>query len=89
MTCPDGSDLSYAKLILATGARARRLQVPGLDSSERAIEPRLKAGGKYEMASVELHQGDAIDPKALHRLVREAVQLNAALGNPQLAAKIA
>ena len=54
-----------------------------------AIERRLKPGGKYEMASVELHEGDAIDPKTVHRLVREAVKLNAALGNPQLAAKSA
>ncbi len=52
----------------------------------KSIEPRLKAGGKYEMASVELHEGEAIDAKTVHRLVREAVKLNAALGNPQLAA---
>src|SRR5258705_7595259 len=29
----------------------------------RDIEPRLKPGGKYEMATLELHEGDSIDPK--------------------------
>ncbi len=53
----------------------------------RAIEPRLKPGGKYEMASVELREGDTIEERVVLRLVREAVKLNEALGNPQLAAK--
>ena len=34
VTCSDGADLGYAKLVLATGARARRLQVPGMDSAQ-------------------------------------------------------
>ena len=53
----------------------------------REIEPRLKPGGKYEMASLELHEGDAIDSATAQRLTREAVTLNASLGNPQNAAK--
>src|SRR5215203_7414465 len=28
----------------------------------RAVEPRLKPGGKYEMASVELREGDTLAP---------------------------
>ena len=53
----------------------------------REIEPRLKPGGKYEMATMELRDGDAIDPKVVRKLVREAVALNRELGNPTDAAK--
>jgi hypothetical protein len=53
--------------------RGQRLQV---------LEPRLKAGGKYEMAALELREGTAISAARVQRLVREAVALNAALGDP-------
>lgn len=48
----------------------------------RAIEPQLKAGGKYEMATIELREGDAPAPAVVRALVKEAVALNAALGDP-------
>jgi hypothetical protein len=48
----------------------------------RDIEPRLKPGGKYEMATVDLRDGDTIDPEIVRRLTREAVALNAAHGDP-------
>jgi hypothetical protein len=48
----------------------------------RAIEPRLKPGGKYEMATVVLREGDTIATKVVCRLVTEAVALNRRLGNP-------
>jgi hypothetical protein len=48
----------------------------------RAIEPRLKPGGKYEMATLELHEETAVDPATIERLVRKAVSLNKALGDP-------
>ncbi len=48
----------------------------------REIYPLLKPGGKYEMASLELHEGDEISAAAVRRLTREAVRLNAALGDP-------
>jgi hypothetical protein len=48
----------------------------------RAIEPRLKPGGKYEMATVALRQGDTIAPRTVDALVREAVRLNGELGDP-------
>lgn len=48
----------------------------------RDIEPRLKPGGKYEMATLELRESDVIDPKAVRRLVLEAVALNQKLGDP-------
>jgi hypothetical protein len=53
----------------------------------REIEPRLKPGGKYEMATLELREGEAIDPATARRLVRQAVALNTRLGNPTDAAK--
>jgi hypothetical protein len=48
----------------------------------REIEPRLKPGGKYEMATLELREGDAIDPKVVRKLVRKAIALNRSLGDP-------
>lgn len=53
----------------------------------RSIEPRLKPGGKYDMATLELKEGAAVDPATVRRLAREAVALNRKLGDPQLAAK--
>ncbi|RZL86165.1 MAG: DUF1801 domain-containing protein [Variovorax sp.] len=54
----------------------------------RAIEPGLKPGGKYEMATLELREGMAVDPAMARRLAQEAVALNKALGDPTLAAKL-
>ena len=51
------------------------------------IEPRLKPGGKYEMATIELRKGVTVAPATVHRLVREAIALNQKAGNPQLDAK--
>ena len=48
----------------------------------REIEPRLKPGGKYEMATLELREGDTIKPAVATRLAREAVALNRTLGDP-------
>lgn len=48
----------------------------------RKIEQRLKPGGKYEMATLELRENDRIEPKVVRRLVREAVALNRNLGDP-------
>ncbi len=53
----------------------------------REIEPRLKAGGKYEMATLELREETTISPALARRLVREAVKLNRTHGNPQDAAR--
>jgi hypothetical protein len=52
-----------------------------------AIEPRLKKGGKYEMATLELREGMTIKPATSRRLAREAVALNKTAGDPTLAAK--
>jgi len=48
----------------------------------RQIEPRLKPGGKYEMATIALHASTRIAPQTVHALVREAVALNRKLGDP-------
>ena len=52
-----------------------------------AIEPGLKPGGKYEMATLELRDGMTVAPATVRRLTREAVGLNRKLGDPTLAAK--
>lgn len=46
------------------------------------IEPRLKPGGKYEMATIELREGDTVKPAVARRLAAEAVALNRRLGDP-------
>jgi hypothetical protein len=48
----------------------------------REIDSRLKPGGKYEMATIELRQGDGVSTRTARRLARKAVELNEALGNP-------
>jgi hypothetical protein len=53
----------------------------------REIEPRLKPSGQYELATVELREGDSVAPKTVKRLVLEAIALNQKLGNPVDAAK--
>jgi hypothetical protein len=53
----------------------------------RAIEPRLKRGGRYEMATLELREETVVKPATVRRLAREAVALNRKLGDPRLDAK--
>ena len=47
-----------------------------------SIEPRLKKGGKYEMATLELREGMTVSPTTVRRLTTEAVELNHTLGDP-------
>jgi Domain of unknown function (DU1801). len=51
------------------------------------IEPRLKSGGKYEMANLELREGMTVSPSVVRRLTKEAIKLNKSLGDPRDAAK--
>jgi hypothetical protein len=53
----------------------------------REIEPRLRPGGKYEMATAELREGEAISAAMVRRLTREAVKLDTELGDPTAAAR--
>lgn len=48
----------------------------------REIDPLLKSGGKYEMATRELRQNDEIKAAVVRHLIKEAVQLNKTLGDP-------
>ena len=48
----------------------------------RGIEPRLKPGGKYEMATLELVEGTPLERATVVALVKEAIALNASLGDP-------
>lgn len=47
-----------------------------------AIEPRLKPGGKYEMATLDLRKGMTIDADTVRRLATKAASLNKTLGDP-------
>ncbi|ODT08649.1 MAG: hypothetical protein ABS58_01265 [Mesorhizobium sp. SCN 65-20] len=48
----------------------------------RHVEPRLKAGGKYELATMTFLEGDTVDTALAEKLVREAIRLNAEVGDP-------
>jgi len=47
----------------------------------REMDPLLKPGGKYEMATREFHEGDEVNAALSRRLVKEAVRLNRTLGD--------
>ena len=53
----------------------------------REIEPGLKPGGKYEMATLELREGMSTSAATVRRLTKEAVMLNKTLGDPTQLAK--
>ena len=53
----------------------------------RGIEPRLKPGGKYDMATLELHEGGKVAAATVRRLTMEAVALNERLGDPTAVVK--
>jgi hypothetical protein len=46
------------------------------------MDPLLKPGGKYEMATREFHEGDEVNAALSRRLAKEAVRLNKTLGDP-------
>ena len=52
----------------------------------REIEPRLKPGGNYEMATFDIREGMTIKPAVVSRLTRQAVALNKKVGDPTKAA---
>ena len=51
------------------------------------LEPRMQGGGKFELRTLELHEGTPFERDTALALVRAAVALNAELGNPQRANK--
>lgn len=74
--------LSNGPVLLIRAEEARVLFGFWRGQRLREIEPRLKPGGKYEMATLELREGMGIEEKVVRRLVREGVKLNATLGDP-------
>jgi hypothetical protein len=48
----------------------------------RTLEPRLKPGGKYEMATLDIRKGMTVDADTVRRLAAKAVSLNKSLGDP-------
>ncbi|SDN72197.1 DUF1801 domain-containing protein [Polaromonas sp. JS666] len=48
----------------------------------REMDPLLKPGGKYEMATKEFREGDEVNAVLSRRLAKEAVRLNKTLGDP-------
>ena len=46
------------------------------------MDPLLKPGGKYEMATREFREGDKVNAALSRRLAKEAVRLNKTLGDP-------
>jgi hypothetical protein len=48
----------------------------------RGIEPRLKPGGKYEMATLALRPDTPLDQATVVQLVQEACRLNRSIGDP-------
>jgi hypothetical protein len=53
----------------------------------RSIEPRLKPGGKYEMATLELREDTALGMATVRRLAIAAVALNRRNGDPTAVAR--
>ena len=53
----------------------------------RDIEPRLVASGKYELANLQLLEGDAIAASVVRKLTRHAVALNRRLCDPTKASR--
>jgi hypothetical protein len=50
------------------------------------IEPRLRPSGEYEMATIELKEGEAVKSTIARRLAEKAHALNEELGDPRKAA---
>jgi hypothetical protein len=48
----------------------------------RHVESRLKPGGKYEMATLEVVEGTPLERSTVVELVSQAVALNASYGDP-------
>src|SRR5262249_38401443 len=51
----------------------------------RELDERLKPGGKYEMATITLAEGETISAVQVKKLVKAAIRLNQELGDPTAA----
>lgn len=77
--------LSNGPVLLIRAEEARVLLGFWRGQRLREIEPALKPGGRYEMATREFREGMAVDADVVARLTREAAALNASLGDPAVA----
>ena len=79
--------LSNGPVLLIRAEGTRVLLGYWRGQSLRDIEPRLKPGGQFDMASISLAEGESIDPAVVTRLTEAAIGLNAELGDPTKAPK--
>ena len=52
----------------------------------RALDPRIKASGKYELGNLVVSQASKVTAEMIEALAAEAFRLNAELGNPTVRA---
>ncbi|AJA08350.1 hypothetical protein SKP52_07145 [Sphingopyxis fribergensis] len=52
----------------------------------RALEPRIRASGKYELGNLVMTEATEVTPATVERLAAEAFRLNAELGDPSVRA---
>ena len=74
-------DARLRKLALSDAGRASVEVLLADQQRLREIEPRLKPGGKYEMATLELRVNDSISAARVRRLVRRALELAEEFGD--------
>ena len=55
----------------------------------RELEPRLRPGGKFELATMVLVEGDSIAAPQVRKLVKAAIGLNHIVGDPTAASRTA
>jgi hypothetical protein len=55
----------------------------------RSVEPRLKPGGRYDLATLQLRPDTPLSADTVRRLTAEAVALNLSLGDPTSASGLA
>jgi len=55
----------------------------------RELEPRLKPGGKFELATMVLVEGDQVSAPQVRKLVKAAIGLNRTVGDPTAASSTA
>jgi hypothetical protein len=74
--------LSNGPVLLIRAEEARVLFGFWRGQRLREMDPLLKPGGKYEMATRQFHEGDEVNAALSRRLAKEAVRLNKVLGDP-------
>jgi hypothetical protein len=79
--------LAGGPVLLIRAEEARVLLGFWRGSRLRELEPRLRPGGKYEMATLELREGDPAEESTVRALAAAAVRLNVELGDPTAAAR--